>query len=93
MLFVLGTLLVIALVVSLRHRPRQGWLSMGQSQKSWELVGYWDRGSRTGRELDWDEPPPGESMPQVYQLRRTQYGPLVVMTRRRVPPLPGEVAP
>ena len=90
----LCALVLLAVVVTPLLSPRQAWLPMGRARTSWQWVIDWHVGSRSARETEWDEPmevKPSEPPAQVYQVRTEQFGPLVVETRRRVPPRPGEV--
>ena len=67
-----------------------------RTQIYWRLSHDWHVGVWSGRQAECvdNDVPPGQPVPpptQVFQVQRSQLGPISLITHRWVPPRPGEV--
>lgn len=68
-------------------------VSTAHHEQIWFYVASdWRVATGSSRELEWDEPLPGQPFPQAYLVRTTQFGPLIMDLRRQVPATASEKA-
>ena len=88
-LWVFGSLTVCVLLAAVfALHPA---VSVGRTRVAWRLTRGWGIYSWSGRVTEWDETYPPQPPCQFYQVRREQFGLVLVETSRRVSPRPGEV--